>query len=103
MQDKNDLQEILNAKLGAFDDLVKEPMPANATSRTISRWPKKGEVVKLRGLDFQVRFANERTGELRLALVRAAQLPREPETGHSLADEVASIADELPKHSNEKA
>ena len=73
MQDRDDELRILNAKLGTLDDLRKEPMPANATSRTIGILPQKGEIVKLRGLDFQVRFVNNRTGELRLALSRDAE------------------------------
>ena len=73
MQDRNELQEIVNAKTGTLDDLAKEPMPATAVQRTIGLLPQKGEIVKLRGLDFTVRFVNNRTGELRLTLIRDAQ------------------------------
>ena len=83
MQDRNDFLEVLNSKLGTFDDLSKEPMPEGATSRTIGLWPKKGEVVKLRGLDFQVRFSCEKTGELRLSIARAALLLREADNGQA--------------------
>jgi hypothetical protein len=38
--------------------------------------------------------------QVTLSDVRAAQLPHEPETGRSLADEVASIADEISKLSD---
>lgn len=88
MQDINDLQEIVNAKVGALDDLQKEPFPANAVQRTIALIPQKGEVVKLRGLSFEVRFVNKRTGELRLALIRDAQQRTEAERAG--ADETAS-------------
>ena len=78
MQDRNDFLEIVNTKVGALDDLQKERLPANAVQRTIAILPQKGEVVKLRGLDFEVRFVNKRTGEIRLALIRGAEHPTQP-------------------------
>ena len=77
MQDINDLLKIVNAKVGALDDLQKEPFPANAVQRTIAVLPRKGEVVKLRGLNFKVRFLNKRTGDIHLALIRDVELRNE--------------------------
>ena len=73
MQDRNDMLEILNAKVGRLDDLLKEPMPEKATSRTIALLPDQGEIVQLRGLDFVVRYVNKRTGKLHLE-IRVAEL-----------------------------
>jgi len=73
MQDRDDLERLLNSKLGTLDDLQKEPMPAKAVKRTISLLPSQGDVVKLRGLDFSVRFVNKSTGVLHLSLTRVAE------------------------------
>lgn len=73
MQDRNDMLDILNAKVGKLDDLLKEPMPEKATSRTIALLPDQGEIVQLRGLDFVVRYVNKRTGKLHLE-IRTAEL-----------------------------
>lgn len=73
MQDRNEQLEILQSKVGALDDLLKEPLPAKAVERTVAILPRKGEVVKLRGLDFEVRFVNKNTGEIRLALICGAE------------------------------
>jgi len=73
MQDRDELERLLNSKLGTLDDLQKEPMPAKAVKRTISLLPNQGDVIKLRGLDFSVRFVNKSTGVLHLSLTRVAE------------------------------
>ena len=82
MQDRNEMLDILNTKLGTLDDLHKQPMPEKAVSRTIAILPDQGEVVKLRGLDFVVRYVNKRTGKLHLE-IRSAEQRNEPVTGQT--------------------
>jgi hypothetical protein len=68
MQDRDELERLMGTKLGTFDDLAKEPMPAKAVQRTIAELPNKGDVVKLRGLDFVVRYVNKKMGKLHLEI-----------------------------------
>ena len=68
MQDRNELEALLQTKLGTLADLQKEPMPPKAVQRTIAELPNPGDVVKLRGLDFVVRYCNKRTGKLHLEI-----------------------------------
>lgn len=91
MQDRNDMLDILNTKVGKLDDLLKEPMPAKATSRTIAILPNQGEVIQLRGLDFVVRYVNKRTGKLHLE-IRADELRNEAvDAGQGMASHTEDV------------
>lgn len=72
MQDRRD-SEILLAKSGALDELQRMHLTPGANNRVIAVLPKKGETVKIRGLQFDVKFVNRRTGEMRLRLSAAEQ------------------------------
>jgi DNA/RNA endonuclease YhcR with UshA esterase domain len=73
MQDRNNQFEVLMGKVGEEKELLGEDIPADVVQRTIAKLPQKGQVVQIRGLDFEVRFVNNRTGEMRLVLVRGSR------------------------------
>jgi hypothetical protein len=99
MQDRNEHLDILNSKIGTLDNLLKEPMPEKAVSRTIALLPDQGEIVQLRGLDFVVRYVNKRTGKLHLE-VRAAEHRNEAVTGQTcpscMGDKYVYNSDGMP-------
>ncbi len=67
MQDHTE-DQITYAKTGKLRSLLDEPMQEGTTHRVVGLFPQKNEVVTFRGLQWEVRFSNSKTGELRLKL-----------------------------------
>ncbi len=57
-----------DVRVGVFADLAQAEIDRRTTAIVLATLPRKGEVVVFRGLNFEVKFVNRHTGEMRLRL-----------------------------------